>query len=603
MPPPRFVAVGADELLEGLTPPQAASVTHRGGPLLIVAGAGSGKTRVLTRRIAHLIATGDAAPWQILAITFTNKAADEMRSRVADLVGPRAERMWVSTFHSACVRILRAHGDRLGYKGSFTIYDDADSRRLVEIIARELDIDTKKLSPRSMLGQISQAKSQPAGPGRVPGRRHLDLRPPHRRRLRPLPAAHAGGQRHGLRRPAAQRRPALRRAPRRARALPQPLHPRADRRVPGHQRRAERAGRPAGRRPPQHRGGGRQRPVGLPVPGRRHLATSSTSRRPSPTPPPSPSTRTSARPRPSSTPPTPSSPTTSSRKPKALWTDQGAGDQIVRYRAEDEHDEAEWVAHEIVRLRSDKGLRVGRRRHLLPDQRPEPGPRGGHGPRRGPLQGGGRHQVLRPQGGQGRPRLPAGAGQPRRRGQLAAHRQRAQARRGRHLGGQAVRLRRPAGDLLRRRGGRGRRGRHRRQGGQGAGGPGRPAGRAAAQMAVPDLVDDDGDALAPGLPTELVPMAGAADGRGGRSAGAAATRRRRLRTARPRRAGHRRRRAHRLPERAAVRGDHRGPRPGGERGRAGRAWPTSTAPWPSSSRPPRWWPTPTSSTATAPRCR
>ena len=133
-------------------------------PLLIVAGAGSGKTRVLTRRIAHLIASGDAAPWQILAITFTNKAADEMRRRVAELVGPRAGRMWVSTFHSACVRILRAHGDRLGYKGSFTIYDDADSRRLVEIVCREMDIDTKKLSPRSILGQISQAKSKQLGP-------------------------------------------------------------------------------------------------------------------------------------------------------------------------------------------------------------------------------------------------------------------------------------------------------------------------------------------------------------------------------------------------------------------------------------------------------
>ena len=113
-----------------------------------MAGAGSGKTRVLTRRIAHLIATGDAAPWQILAITFTNKAADEMRQRVAELVGRGPAGMWVSTFHSACVRILRAHGDRLGYKGSFTIYDDADSRRLVEIVCRELDIDTKKLSPR-----------------------------------------------------------------------------------------------------------------------------------------------------------------------------------------------------------------------------------------------------------------------------------------------------------------------------------------------------------------------------------------------------------------------------------------------------------------------
>ncbi len=156
--------VAAHELLEGLTGPQRDAVTHRGSPLLIVAGAGSGKTRVLTRRIAHLIAMGDAAPWQILAITFTNKAAEEMRQRVAALVGPRGRRMWVSTFHSACVRILRAHGDRLGYKGSFTIYDDADSRRLTEIICRELDIDTKKLSPRSVLGQISQAKSNQQGP-------------------------------------------------------------------------------------------------------------------------------------------------------------------------------------------------------------------------------------------------------------------------------------------------------------------------------------------------------------------------------------------------------------------------------------------------------
>ena len=156
--------VDADGLVEGLTPAQRAAVEHRGGPLLIVAGAGSGKTRVLTRRIAHLIATGDAAPWQILAITFTNKAADEMRHRVAELVGPRAERMWVSTFHSAGVRILRAHGDRLGYKGSFTIYDDADARRLVEIVCKELDIDTKRLPPRSILGQISQAKSRQQGP-------------------------------------------------------------------------------------------------------------------------------------------------------------------------------------------------------------------------------------------------------------------------------------------------------------------------------------------------------------------------------------------------------------------------------------------------------
>src|SRR5271168_1662181 len=146
-PSPRFSPARADELLEGLTGPQRESVVHRGGPLLIVAGAGSGKTRVLTRRIAHLIASGDAAPWQILAITFTNKAADEMRRRVAELVGPRAERMWVSTFHSACLRILRANAARIGYKPGFTVYDASDSLRMIELVENELDITTKRLPP------------------------------------------------------------------------------------------------------------------------------------------------------------------------------------------------------------------------------------------------------------------------------------------------------------------------------------------------------------------------------------------------------------------------------------------------------------------------
>ncbi|MHB1712568.1 MAG: ATP-dependent helicase, partial [Acidimicrobiales bacterium] len=156
--------IDPDQLLAGLTSSQRKSVVHRGSPLLIVAGAGSGKTRVLTRHVAHLIASCDAAPWQILAITFTNKAAEEMRRRVVDLVGDRGERMWVSTFHAAGVRILRAHAERLGYRGSFTIYDDTDSRRLVEIVCRELDIDAKRLPPRSILGQISQAKSRQQGP-------------------------------------------------------------------------------------------------------------------------------------------------------------------------------------------------------------------------------------------------------------------------------------------------------------------------------------------------------------------------------------------------------------------------------------------------------
>ena len=158
-PSPRRGSAAA-ALLEGLTLPQRAAVVHRGSPLLVVAGAGSGKTRVLTRRIGHLLATGDAPPWGILAITFTNKAADEMRRRVSELVGPRADKMWVSTFHSSCLRILRSHADRLGYRSSFTVYDDTDTRRLIEMIVAEMGLDTKRLPPRAVAAVISQAKSE-----------------------------------------------------------------------------------------------------------------------------------------------------------------------------------------------------------------------------------------------------------------------------------------------------------------------------------------------------------------------------------------------------------------------------------------------------------
>jgi DNA helicase-2/ATP-dependent DNA helicase PcrA len=171
----------ADALLAGLTEPQRAATVHRGGPLLVVAGAGSGKTRVLTRRIAHLLATGDAAPWQILAITFTNKAAEEMRRRVTELVGPRAERMWVSTFHSACLRILRSHAVRLGYQPAFTVYDDTDSRRLVELVVGELGLDTRRFSPRSVAAVIGQAKAELIDPGRFRDQGGADGEPFHRR--------------------------------------------------------------------------------------------------------------------------------------------------------------------------------------------------------------------------------------------------------------------------------------------------------------------------------------------------------------------------------------------------------------------------------------
>ena len=148
------------ELVVDLNPQQRAAVEHRGGPLLIVAGAGSGKTRVLTRRIAHLLATGDARPGEILAITFTNKAAGEMRERVVDLVGPRARSMWVSTFHSACVRILRREAGRLGMSSSFSIYDATDSQRLMTLVCRDLDLDPKRYPPRSFSAQVSNLKNE-----------------------------------------------------------------------------------------------------------------------------------------------------------------------------------------------------------------------------------------------------------------------------------------------------------------------------------------------------------------------------------------------------------------------------------------------------------
>ncbi|MGD0883020.1 MAG: UvrD-helicase domain-containing protein, partial [Acidimicrobiales bacterium] len=356
--PPRFQPAGIDELVAGLTPSQEASVVHRGGPLLIVAGAGSGKTRVLTRRIAHLIATGDAAPWQILAITFTNKAADEMRRRVAELVGPRADRMWVSTFHSACVRILRAHGDLLGYKGSFTIYDDADSRRLVEIIARELDIDTKKMSPRSILGQISQAKSRQQGPAEyraaaisIFDRKIADVFDLYQKRMLAANAMdfddlllnavrlfkeHPGVLEHY-----------------RGRFTHILIDEYQDTNAVQNALAVQLAG---GHRNIVVVGDSDQsvyRFRGADIsnildfeqafPDAMAITLDQNFR----------STQTILD--------AANAVITNnvSRKPKSLWTDKGAGEQIVRYRAEDEHDEAEWVAHEIVRLRSERSLRWG----------------------------------------------------------------------------------------------------------------------------------------------------------------------------------------------------------------------------------------------------
>ncbi|WP_328537138.1 DNA helicase PcrA [Streptomyces sp. NBC_00344] len=153
-------AVDPAALLDGLNTEQRAAVVHSGSPLLIVAGAGSGKTRVLTHRIGHLLGSRGVHPGQILAITFTNKAAGEMKERVAELVGPRAQAMWVMTFHSACVRILRRESKKLGFTSSFSIYDAADSKRLMALVCRDLDLDPKRFPPKSFSAKISNLKNE-----------------------------------------------------------------------------------------------------------------------------------------------------------------------------------------------------------------------------------------------------------------------------------------------------------------------------------------------------------------------------------------------------------------------------------------------------------
>ncbi|HEY2097788.1 MAG TPA: UvrD-helicase domain-containing protein, partial [Pseudonocardia sp.] len=149
-----------EELLRGLNPQQREAVVHSGSPLLIVAGAGSGKTRVLTHRVAYLLAARDVQPGQVMAITFTNKAAKEMAERVSSLVGRRSAAMWVSTFHSVCVRILRREAKTLDMGSSFSIYDADDTRRLITQVARDLDLDAKRYPARGLAAQISNLKNE-----------------------------------------------------------------------------------------------------------------------------------------------------------------------------------------------------------------------------------------------------------------------------------------------------------------------------------------------------------------------------------------------------------------------------------------------------------
>ena len=250
-----------DELLAGLNPPQRDAVVHGEGPLLILAGAGSGKTRVLTHRIAYLMRTKQARADEILAITFTNKAAQEMRERVELLVGRATRAMWVMTFHSACARMLRADAHRLGYTRQFTIYDAADQRRLIKRVPRRPRHRRQALHPARDAGaDLGRQEQAPLRRGLPPARRLL-LRADGRRRLRALRARAPPHERDGLRRPA---RP-LGEPPRALPGGPRPLLDRVPldprRRVPGHQPRPVPLAPAPGLRAPQPRGRRRRRPV------------------------------------------------------------------------------------------------------------------------------------------------------------------------------------------------------------------------------------------------------------------------------------------------------------------------------------------------------
>ncbi len=362
------IATETDQLLDGLNPQQRQAVLHEGSPLLIVAGAGSGKTAVLTRRIAYLLAARDVGVGQVLAITFTNKAAAEMRERVVQLIGPRARSMWVSTFHSTCVRILRNQASLLpGLNSNFSIYDADDSRRLLMMIGKDMGLDTKRYSPRLLANGISNLKNELIGPEQA--------------------AAEASEAEEDLARIVAEAYGEYQRRLRGANALdfddligetvavlqafPQIAqyyrrrfrHILVDeyqdtnhaqymlvRELVGHDLEAT---SPTPCRPPNCAWS--VTPTSRSTrSAARPSATSRTSSATTRTPRRFCWNRTTGPRRTSCRRPTPSSPATPGRREKRLWTDAGEGELIVGYVADNEHDEARFVAEEIDAL-ADRG--------------------------------------------------------------------------------------------------------------------------------------------------------------------------------------------------------------------------------------------------------
>ena len=427
-------------LIDGLNPDQLDAVVHTDGPLLVVAGAGSGKTRVLTHRIAHLVGEHGVNPMRILAITFTNKAADEMRERVAGLVGPVARKMWVSTFHSACVRILRREAAAIGYPSSFSIYDQADAQRLTGYVIRDLALDPKRFTPKGVHAQISQYKNDLifAAEAReraanIFERKIADIYTEYQARL-----VKAGAMDFD---------DLLTNAVRLFREHPDVLaqyQERFEHILVDEYQDTNRAQNEliltlgavhrnvcvvgdSDQSIYRFRGADLRNILEFEeaFPDVTVIVLEQNYR----------STQTILDAANAVI------DHNSARKPKHLWTDQGQGPRIVRYHAEDEGDEARWVVRTLADLHEREGYRWGDmaifyRTNAQSRVVEEALMRAGLA-----VQGGRRHPLLRPPGDQGRPRLPAGRREPGRRGQRQAGAQRPQARRRRDVGGPARQLR------------------------------------------------------------------------------------------------------------------------------------------------------------------
>ncbi|GIV59332.1 MAG: hypothetical protein KatS3mg043_0421 [Rhodothermaceae bacterium] len=426
----------AEQILQGLNPAQQEAVRVTDGPVLIIAGPGSGKTRTLTHRIAYLIAAGKARPFEILALTFTNKAAREMKERIERLVGPEQARgMWMGTFHATFARLLRIEGERIGYTPDFSIYDPDDSQRILRELMDRYHVDGKQFNVRMMHALISSAKNRLVAPGEyarlaaTPAQEKAALLyGPYQEALRKANAMDFDDL-------SAQAHRAVPAARRRAGEVPEPLALSPHRRVPGHQPRAVRAGEAAGRPPQEPVRGGRRRAEHLRLPrGRHHQYPLVPAGLP----------RSENRPPRTELPLHEDHPPPGRRHhpPQPGPAREVALDGKQRRRAGDAAGGhlgagrgAEGGTHHPRPARAP-GLYLPRLRRALPDQRAEPFAGGGAPPGRPPVPRRRRRLVLPAPRDQGRAGLPAPGRQPERRGQPAPRHQLPHARhRGQDAGG------------------------------------------------------------------------------------------------------------------------------------------------------------------------